>query len=168
MKSNILVMVGACFFFSQVALAKSGVETKRRVLKDVTVDTVLALNRETVRCSAVGYGLEELKVSVPDLDYVAFFDHANRGELVPCMTAGRTFEGCTVLPHLVDETKPTETSKLRVVLTEIYEIDHEKNTCARRLEEVASMDVRGTAFQHYRAGHLGNLPYAECVFTPSW
>src|SRR6187551_3279835 len=46
-----------------------------RVLKDETSWVAIELNSQTVFCTAVGYSSAMLKVSIPDLDWIAHFDH---------------------------------------------------------------------------------------------
>jgi hypothetical protein len=44
-----------------------------RVLKDETTMVALELNSENVFCTELGYGSVQLKINVPELDFLAHF-----------------------------------------------------------------------------------------------
>lgn len=133
-----------------------------RVLRDATTSTVLKLATDTVRCSAQGYGQFELKISVPDLDWLAYFDHRVEDEGQPCMTGG----ACTAdfrPADIIDAEEPFVTAPIRVVLTELLEVRPNDRTCTRSLEETVTTTVRGHAFAHFRASEPTPVDYATCL-----
>lgn len=136
--------------------------SKERILKDETTKITVELNAKMVRCSSLGYGREELKVSVPDLTYLAIFNHANFGETLPCMSAGACQDG-NLPVNLIDATKPTEDTDVRVQLVEILSLDDKTSTCNRVLEERVSAQIRGRAFRHVHSADLGSYPYSICT-----
>lgn len=133
-----------------------------RILRDVTTPVVVALNSETVFCTARGYSEVVLKISVPDLDWLAYFDHRVEGENLPCMTAGVCTEELTP-ESLINPAEPLARMDVRVVLTEHIVLDHEGQTCVRSLDEVVTGTLRGQEFTHYRAGEVAPSDYATCV-----
>ena len=133
-----------------------------RTLRDVTTNVVLALNGETVRCSALGYGVSELKVSVPDLAWLAHFEHRSGGEGLPCMTAGTCTDELT--PNVfLDSSSGLVTVGLRVILTEHLAIDAVAHTCARGIEEEVKSTVLGHDFSHSRSGDYEAVSYELCA-----
>lgn len=134
---------------------------RTRVLSDDTTAVVLSLTAQTVRCNALGYGVEELKISVPDLDVLAHFDHRVESEGTPCMTAGACSETLTPA-SLIDSSRPLEVAQIRVVLTETVVLYPEHETCGRDLVETVTTTVRGLAFSHERSGSLPNTDWATC------
>ena len=140
--------------------ARSGVYT--RVLRDLTTKVVLSLNEKTVFCTARGYGATVLKVSVPDLDWLAHFDHRVDGEGLPCMSANACV-GDTPPSKMIDASHPFATAPLRVTLTETVTLDTTKETCTRALSEEIKSEVRGIDFTHSRGGDVEPADYATCV-----
>ena len=136
--------------------------SKERILKDETTNITVELNDKMVRCSILGYGREELKVSVPDLQYLAIFNHANFGEALPCMSAGACTDGNLPI-DMIDTSKPTENTDVRVQLVEILTLDAQTSTCTRILEERVSAQIRGRAFNHLHRADLGRYPYSICT-----
>lgn len=136
--------------------------SKERILKDEATKITVELSAKMVRCSNLNYGREELKVSVPDLTYLAIFNHANFGETLPCMSAGACVDG-NLPTDLIDTTKPTEDTDVRVQLVEILTLDSKTSTCNRVLEERVSAQIRGKAFRHVHRANLGSYPYGICT-----
>ncbi|OUR95299.1 hypothetical protein A9Q84_15780 [Halobacteriovorax marinus] len=156
-----------------------------RIIKDRTHETTIKLDRSTVRCSALGYGSAELKITVPSLKWNAIFDHSNTDGRGPCVTAGRMscsaflqFPAITPgslpdlsLPNnsipdvLIDAEKPEERISVRVFLTEEFNIREE--ICTRTLKENVVTMVRGIEFKHQRVKSIGELPISECVKVES-
>ncbi len=139
----------------------------KKIIKDEVHETTITLDKSTVRCSALGYGSSELKISVPSLEWYAIFDHSNRDDRGPCVTAGMDF--CTVTDDfintkvpdlLVNPEKPTEKINVRVFLKEVFE-DAGEN-CLRKIEEHVETEVRGIPFTHMRVKSIGTLPLSEC------
>ncbi|OIQ20689.1 MAG: hypothetical protein BM556_01755 [Bacteriovorax sp. MedPE-SWde] len=144
--------------------------TFRRVIKEATHKSTITLDKSTVRCSALGYGLEELKIGIPTLAWRAIFDHSNQDGRGPCVTAGTSFckqqfnlPSKVGIPEvLLNPDKPTEEVDVKVVLTEEFRIDF-NNKCVRTLLENVITDVRGITFTHLRTKNIGELPLQECL-----
>lgn len=142
------------FVFGALALAfASSAEAEpvsvTRVLKDTTTIVSIPLNAETVFCTDRGYGNVQLKVSVPDLDWLAHFDHRVVGEGLPCITGG----ACTDANgpgQILDADHPIESIPVRVVLKETLTIDEAAKSCTRYLTEEVSSLIRRHKFEHYR------------------
>jgi hypothetical protein len=151
-----------------------------RVIKDATHKSTVTLNKKTVRCSALGYGLQELKISVPSLQWHAVLDHSNQDGRGPCVTAGSKFCGFGLpifnedgtiqdgpsngIPDiLLDLDNPTAQVDVRVILKETFFINREGTECHRGLKEEVEMDVRGIDFSHLRSKSIGTLPVEECL-----
>lgn len=127
----------------------------------------LDLNTETVRCSQVGYGMEELKISVPVLKWMAIFDHANIGEEQPCMTAGACKamwmeDGHTVEEFLARISGP-QIAEIQRVLSESFALNHDQRSCKRTLSESLETTVGGVKFNHVVSKHIGDLPFEACL-----
>jgi hypothetical protein len=146
------------------ALAQSQPESVTQVLKDDTTFVALALNDKTVFCTQFGYGEPELKVSVPDLDWLAHFDHRVVGELLPCMAAGPCSENLQP-GNIIDPTAPITRVPVRVVLKASYVIDHTQKTCERTLQEEVHSVIRDRRFTHGRTGAPEAVDYDLCVMS---
>ena len=136
--------------------------TRERVLQDYTQTIDVTLTPENVRCSAVGYSVPELKLSVPELKYITVFDHSNIGESQPCITAGRCAPDNQPSDLLGAGLPIYERVPVRVVLVENMRLDFAKGTCSRTLEERVSATIRGKAFTHLRAADMGVGPISRC------
>ena len=145
---------------SQASLAQTHL-SKERILKDETNNVTVTLTKDTVRCSNIGYSNLELKVSVPDLDYLAIFNHANVGEALPCMSAGKCVPGNNPIDIIIPG-KDTEQTDIRVQLVEILDIDLPTQKCNRTLEERVSAQIRGKAFRHVHSADIGSYPINIC------
>lgn len=133
-----------------------------RVLKDTTTMSAVDLNPQTVFCTDRGYGNIQLKVSVPDLDLLAHFDHRVVGENQPCITGGRCIDGHGPGTILNDE--PIDTIPLRVILTETLTIDPELKTCTRYVTEEVKSLIRGVKFNHHRADEDAKpMDFEKCM-----
>jgi len=135
-----------------------------KLIKEISRHTVtipVKMSQDTIRCSAVGYGMPELKIDVPALDYAASFQHRNFGEGQPCMTAGRCDEvgGPEVILSGGEEEITTE---LTVIHQEVAWLDEVRNTCFRQIEEHLEMNVRGHIFTHKRAATLNEISADLC------
>jgi len=160
-----------------IGLKSFSSEEFTRVIKDETHATYVELDTTTVRCSAIGYGMEELKVSLPSLKWNAILDHSNRDGLGPCITAGTkfcskifdndtgTWSSLGIPDVLIDPETPTESINVRVVLNEDFRI--EDDICFRSLRENVTTVIRGVDFTHVRSARIGQLPAKEClsIFT---
>ena len=132
-----------------------------RILKDTTTWIALSLNAETVFCSAIGYSASFLKVSVPDLDWLAHFDHRADTLGLPCAAAGQ----CTDLldPETILQSRPgVEPVALRVILTEVLSVDLEGQRCQRWLREEVQAVVRGVPLRHRVQGEPEDVPFETC------
>jgi hypothetical protein len=121
----------------------------------------LSLTEKTVFCTDRGYGNIQLKVSVPDLDWLAHFDHRVASEGLPCITGGR----CTSNLGPGDILDPNDRIAVvivRVGLWETLRIDREKRTCERSLEERVKANIRGHEFNHARGANLGVVDFEQC------
>jgi hypothetical protein len=135
------------------ATASAAITQTTRVLKDTTTDIALKLTPETVFCSDIGYGNVLLKVSVPDLDWLAHFDHRAESEGVPCMASARCTDSFSPA-RLIDPSNPVGMAKVRVTLTEMLTINSDLRICRRELREFIKGDVKGVAFTHERADEV--------------
>ncbi len=127
----------------------------------------LNLNTETVRCSHIGYGTAELKISVPALKWSAVFDHANVGEAEPCMTAGFCKmpwldDGHTVEDFLALVSGPQQV-EIQRVLTEGFALNLDQRSCTRTLSETLNTTVAGVEFKHFVSKRIGDLPFEICL-----
>ncbi|EQC43875.1 hypothetical protein [Bacteriovorax sp. Seq25_V] len=149
------------FFSLFLSFQASSSERFSRILLDETHQSAVTLNTETVRCSAVGYGFPELKVTLESLKWATIFDHSNQDGLGPCITAGTMLcEDFTVPDVLIDSQNETENIAVRVTLTESFTISDQK--CFRSLDEDVTTTIRGIPFTHRRSAFLGELNVDEC------
>lgn len=146
-------------------------QISRVIVSDVTHNVTLELNPTTVRCLSGGYGMESLKISVPQLLHLAAFNHTTFGETLPCINAGpcKVQIGDMLLTDgftpdsILAKGGHQESAALRVLLEELYYINHEGQTCFRALEETVSTNVRGINFTHVNSAQLAELSYQKCV-----
>ena len=137
-------------------------ERIERLIAETTNVTRVRLDAGTVRCSDLGYGNRQLKVSVPALKMFAVFDHSNLGETEPCITAGRCRPGNDVSDILIPGLGDEENITLHVALVEVMELDRANGVCHRELQERVRSTVRGKAFTHLRQVGLGQVPLSRC------
>ena len=163
MKKN-SIWISTIIFFGLLSFEALADDTRTvdRVLKDTTTMISLNLNAETVFCTSRGYGSVQLKVSVPDLTWLAHYDHRVVGERIPCMTGGECSE--ILQPTgILDANEQFAVVPIRVVLTQHLTIDDQKKTCTQGLSERISSYVRGRSFQHSRGGDVTTLDYESCL-----
>lgn len=168
-KSVFLILMGLS---SSVLAAGAG---SRVILKDSkTIETLVA--KETVRCSAVGYGASLLKINIAALDGWTLFDHSNSqfGEFgEPCMSAGQCKAPWIPDGLSVEELVQNNPGLEKVTIErEVIESKHfgqahdglggERNVCVRELIENLKTTVRGIEFVHSRAGAREEFPVAAC------
>lgn len=133
-----------------------------RVLRDTTTKIALALNTDTVFCSALGYSVSFLKVSVPDLDWLAHFDHRVEAAGLPCAAAGACSE--TVTPEgLLAGNPALSVVPVRVVLTEKLTLDTSARTCSRQLVEKVTIQLADRVLRHSAEGDIELWPYEKCA-----
>ncbi|OQW50332.1 MAG: hypothetical protein A4S09_00625 [Proteobacteria bacterium SG_bin7] len=131
-------------------------------------ETILELNKSTVRCLVGDYGASSLKISVPQLRFLTVFRHTTRGEVQPCINAGPCFadrpsKKVRSPEDVIDDSRPTEIVSISVDLFENLYIDHEKKSCVRTLVEKVFSKVRGMDFKHVDSGSLGQTSYDACL-----
>jgi hypothetical protein len=133
----------------------------RTVLRDVTTPIDLLLSEDTVFCSAIGYGLSFLKVSIPQLDELAHFDHRVEEAGLPCAAVGAC--DAELGPQSVLQGKPgVERVSVRVVLTEVIRIDEEAGACSRQLLEDVFTTVRGNELRHHEEDARSPMSFDDC------
>ncbi len=136
----------------------------RTVLRDVTTPIALELTEQTVFCSAIGYGASFLKVSVPQLDALAHFDHRVEEAGLPCAAVGACDEALG--PDTVLQGAPGfEPVDLRVVLTEVLRLDVAARTCTRQLLEDVSTTVRGVPLRHHEEDRPSPMAFELCALA---
>ncbi|MBI3542981.1 MAG: hypothetical protein HY075_06890 [Deltaproteobacteria bacterium] len=141
--------------------AQAAPQEIKRVLKDTVTPVVLDLNPKTVFCTDRGYGNIQLKVSVPDLDWLAHFNHRVEGEGQPCITGGRCSE--TLNPgKILDPNDRFVVVPVRVVLTEVIQLDRDARTCQHALLEKVESQIRGVRFNHSRGNDFVPLEIEKC------
>lgn len=150
----------AAFAAATVAQAADSEEVVR-VLKDSTTFVGLELNNQSVFCTSRGYGTVQLKVSVPDLDWLAHFDHRVVGERLPCITGGVC--GDDLQPNLlVKAEEPVVSAPIRVILREALVADYDQQHCKRQLREEVQSLIRGIRFTHHKAGKWEDVEWLKC------
>lgn len=134
----------------------------QRVVHDTTTRVSLRLDDETVFCSAIGYGVSFLKVSMPDLDRLARFDHRADPAGLPCAAAG----ACTddFGPQSILQGRPGhEAVDVRVTLREFLRVDVERQRCRRWFQEDVEAVVRGVTLRHRVESDVEPVPFEQCV-----
>lgn len=134
-----------------------------RVLKDTTTAVALELNASTVFCTGSGYAGVMLKISIPDLDWLAHFDHRVEGTTLPCATGGACtadFDATTLLQGGAG----IEVVPVRVILSETLSVDLNARTCERLLSEHVTTTIRGHTFVHHAADATPTqVPFSQCL-----
>ncbi len=159
MKRNLILGLVLATLGGAMAAKAAPVELAR-TLKDTTTTIALDLNEKTVFCTVQGYSSLQLKVSVPDLDWLAHFNHRVPGESLPCMTAGM----CTpeLGPKDILAAGRVGLTRVRVVLVQRISLDADAKTCESVLEETVTANLRGHAFSHFRAGENRPIDFDLC------
>lgn len=140
----------------------AAVEVKENLIREVNATSLVLLNSETARCSDIGYGNLQLKVSVPDLAWMSIYNHANPGETQPCISAGRCRSGFAP-GNLIDPNRPYENVPLNIRVVEKLTINHDQKSCFRQVDEHVASEIRGIKFTHLRSGGESSMPYSICV-----
>jgi len=152
-----------------------------RILISDSKTADVALTSASVRCSALGYGLAELKINIPALDGWTLFDHSNinagdfPGE--PCMTAGACKRSPRAGGFSIEDIlgspdgQRVERLKIRRQIVEIKELGKDENgidVCHRRIEERLQTEVSKNStegqiqFHHVRSGLEETFPARVC------
>ena len=153
--------LGLMMLFPMMAMADA--QSVDLTLKDTITNVAMDLNEKTVFCTERGYGTIQLKISVPDLDWLAHFDHRVVGERLPCITGGECTSqlepGKIIIPG-----EPFAVVPMRVVLKQHLTLDHSSQTCTQYLVEKIESNIRGHGFTHVRASDAPTaMDYAKCV-----
>lgn len=157
--TRVIQSISLAIMVTGASAASAAIESRIRVVKDESYEISVTVQEGDVRCSELGYGNKELKISVPDLKWISRFDHTNVGEVQPCMTAGRCRPG-NLVEDLIQGKPGVETTTLHQKVTE--EITISDTGCSRAVVEHVEMNVRGKTFRHSRAQELAELPVELC------
>lgn len=159
MKKNLLSFV--ILGLTTVSSAFAAPIEMSRVLRDQTTTVALDLNEKSVFCTDRGYGNVQLKISVPDLVWLASLDHRVAGEKIPCITGGR----CTnaLDPKDILSSERIAVTRLRVILTEHIRLDAAARTCVSTLEESVAGIIRGHKFNHLVYDNERRVDYEICA-----
>lgn len=145
-----------------------------RTILDDKKEMDAEVNNVTVKCSALGYGAEELKINIKGLDGWTILDHSKDrfGDKsgLPCMTAGMCKfpwaqpgdEGFEI-NDVIQNNPRVEKVVVHRVLTETRELNTE-GLCARSLVESLETTVGGIKFTHKRYLEDKVLPKISCNF----
>lgn len=136
-------------------------EERHRLISDLTHYLPVALNASTVKCSAQGYSVRELKILIPELAQVTAMDHRNEGEGAPCVTSS----ACTATHQpevLLQHGERTVIAPFNVKLTQTAYLDHTANTCVVYLIEDVDGLVEGIRFVHQRYVLVGQRHIDDC------
>ncbi|MFA6238949.1 MAG: hypothetical protein WC635_16550 [Bacteriovorax sp.] len=150
-----------------------------RVLLTDSKHANVKLDPSTVRCSAFGYGMAELKINIKDLDGWTLFDHSNINSgdrsRVPCMTAGscKKFDGdkgfsVEDILNGANESEHILIDRQVVEVKVVSKDENGKDVCSRHIEERLSTSVtRGDQsgvinFHHIRSGLFETFPILVC------
>lgn len=157
---------------------------ERVLISDSKVADV-TLNKTSVRCSALGYGMAELKINIPALDGWTLFDHSNinlgdfGGE--PCMTAGSCKRGTVKRPgntgfsveDILGNIENTQVSRILIKrkIVEVKDLGKDEqgnDVCLRHIQERLETDVPRADgnglihFSHLRHGLHETFPAKVC------
>ena len=146
----------------------------RVILKD-SEKMKAEVSKETVLCSAVGYGAEELKINIVALDSWTILDHSNsrfgdsRG--LPCLTAGYCKQSWNeselTIDSVLQKNPRVETIVVHREITEIREVGtnaQDEKVCYRNLTEQLDTVIGGIPFTHLRYGAPEERPLGACTF----
>lgn len=147
----------------QTTVLPHGQWVQTHVVQDVTTPISLQLDDTSVFCTSLGYGGDYfLKVSIPQLDALAHFDHRVEGTNLPCAAVG----ACTAqmnTENIIQGNPGLEPVDLRVVLTEKRILDGDAQTCSRQLVEDVSAIVRGVPLKHHVEGAVETAALSDCT-----
>jgi hypothetical protein len=161
-------------------LISTNVMATERVLISDSKITDVELSNTSVRCSAIGYRMPELKINIKGLDGWTIFDHSNikagdfQGQ--PCMTAGfckYSEEDKTgfSIDDILSGGIRTERLKIHRKIVEVKNVDKDQkgnDICKRHIEERLQTTVnRGDGsgkitFNHFRWGINETFPLSAC------
>ncbi len=135
------------------------------------------VSSKSVRCSSLGYGMQELKINLPALDGWTILDHSNvqfgdRSDL-PCMTAGMCsgqWEGQEdgfSINDVIQNNPRQETIVVHRTVTEIRQLSEAQagvKRCVRLLREDLKTEVGGIPFTHSRVSPEQTMREKACHF----
>lgn len=162
-----LITVLTVLVAGQMAFAQSlGVLQKSVIISDRTTNVTLELDASTVKCLVGDYGASSLKISVPELNRIANFNHTTEGESLPCINAGpcktEFVKNGLEVNDILGKGGPTESAKVRVVSEEYYYMETANNYCYRGIVETVTTEVRGLPFKHVKEAPLATMPLSTC------
>jgi hypothetical protein len=161
--------------FSLSLICSMNLFASERVILSDSIAIKAEVNDQTVRCSSRGYGLEELKINLKELDGKTVLNHSNVlfGDLKPepCLTAGVCKNEFSDLPgfEVSDVVQNNPRVESIIVKREIIEkrelitVDDEQK-CQRSISEKLHTIVGNIAFDHIRFGLLETFPASFCSF----
>lgn len=139
-------------------------EIREQIVSETSTEIEVKLNHDTVLCSQADYSASFLKILIPQLKDLTVFDHRNFGAGAPCVAAGMCAPfGQSGPLDILNEEKPTEKIKVNVVLTRVFNLNKEKQTCHVSLKEEVTTTVRGIKFFHNRNGSIGERLFDDCL-----
>lgn len=143
--------------------APTGVDEVTRVIQDEIFPVSVTLDESTVLCSSADYAATFLKVLIPDIAQVTLFDHRNFAVAAPCIAAGECSDELNPSTILDAGGNGEIVAPLRVMLTGIYVVNHDAQTCTVRLREDLSTVIRGVEFTHAREGFVSERAVEDCL-----
>lgn len=165
MRTKILILLAS--FLMGVAHGQDHRSFQRVILND-SLAVRASVDSNNVRCSHIGYGMAELKISLPELRHRTLFDHSNIGETEPCMTAGLCAQDDWGMPglrpdDLLQGNPGLETMTIDREVVESFFINMPLQSCSRSLTENLRGELRGLEFTHQVIKAVGLLPIEECL-----
>lgn len=151
-------------------LVSSSVMAGERVVIEDQKTLNVEVSNKTVRCSAKGYGIEELKINIKELNGWTMLDHSNRsfgdsGE--PCMTAGLCagrWDGLNIDDVLQNNPRTEKITVFRKITESRHISNQSSEDCLRTFTEELKTTVGGIAFNHKRGSNQDVLPAEACTF----
>lgn len=167
------ILLSVCLM-SGILGSFNAIAGERIILKD-SKEMSVEINKQSVICSSLGYGMRELKINIAELDGWTLFDHSNlrfgdRAGL-PCMTAGvcrdRFNQDGFSIDDILQNNPRTEKIVVQREVAETRYVDTSANNvkvCFRVLAERLTTKLAGIEFNHIRSGEVTELPERACTF----
>lgn len=164
--------------FMMLAVLMSGnlMAGERTLLEDSKAMSAEVSNK-TVICSALGYGMAELKINIKALDGWTILDHSNSRygdrDGIPCMTAGACKpswdpEGQGFkIEDIIQNNPRIEKIVVKRKIIEVrnlFDNEQGEKSCFRNLREELETVVGGIPFFHARVSPSEELPAKSCKF----
>jgi hypothetical protein len=147
-------------FATATAVAQQN-PTARKIIREIHIKLPVDLNTATVKCSAQGYSMPELKTLVPALAQVTILNHRNPGEGAPCITAGECTDQLNPEKLLAAGSGPTAVPAA-IRLSEELIADQTNNVCHVVLHEDVKAIINGVLFSHSRQLASQDRTLADC------